>query len=236
MIKARHQVIPTAVFHHYLKRLLRRQFYSIKLLGEIPVIDPDLPVLLLPNHSTWWDAFLGYWINTTIFKRKPYLMALATQLQENPFFARIGAFSVDPESPRHVRQSLRYALEVLDQGDPAPLMIIFPQGELRPWNSRPISMSPGVEFLLRRSTRPIQVCHLSIRAEFTGEQLPEIFMRLFHTETITELPDGTLANWERAFDSELERLASEIHTMTPSRVLFQGKRSVNERRARVTKK
>jgi 1-acyl-sn-glycerol-3-phosphate acyltransferase len=58
MIKANPTRWAKFIFHIYVMRLMKRQFHAFHLFGDLPQPDPDLPLLLIPNHSTWWDGFL----------------------------------------------------------------------------------------------------------------------------------------------------------------------------------
>ena len=42
-------------------------FMKFRCWGELPEIPDHLPLLLLPNHSTWWDGFFVYLLNKTDF-------------------------------------------------------------------------------------------------------------------------------------------------------------------------
>jgi hypothetical protein len=57
MIQAQHAAWADRIFHPYVTWLFKRHFHVVRLLGKIPETNPELPLLLLPNHSTWWDGF-----------------------------------------------------------------------------------------------------------------------------------------------------------------------------------
>ena len=126
MIRAQHRLWADMIFQPYLTWLFKRNFHEIQLLGTLPKITDDLPVLLLPNHSTWWDGFFVYLLNKKIFRRTAYLMMLEKQLSKYKFFAKIGAYSIEPENRRSLIESLEYTVELLNQE--MPLVTVFPQG------------------------------------------------------------------------------------------------------------
>ena len=76
MIKANPTRWAKFIFHIYVMRLLKRSFHSFNLIGNIPKSDPELPLLLIPNHSTWWDGFFVYLLNDQFLKRELYMMML----------------------------------------------------------------------------------------------------------------------------------------------------------------
>ena len=150
MIQARHRLWADIIFQPYLTWLFKRNFHEIQLLGTPPEIPDDLPVLLLPNHSTWWDGFFVYLLNKKMFRRTAYLMMLESQLSKYKFFAKIGAYSIEPENRQGIIESLEYTVQLLNQEMPLrrsrdpdhrdgvpPLVSIFPQGQLLPWQTRP---------------------------------------------------------------------------------------------------
>jgi hypothetical protein len=176
MIKAQHAAWADRIFYPYVRWLFQRHFHTIHLLGAAPETKPDLPLLLLPNHSTWWDGFFVYLLNKKIFRRKIYLMMLEDQLGRYKFFSRLGAYSINPQSISGVKNSLRYSIAFLNEKImPKPLLCIFPQGELLPWGARPLIFKPGVEKILSGYGGKVNLLPLAIKTEFLNAQLPEAF-------------------------------------------------------------
>jgi len=174
MIPARPTAWADRIFHPYLMWLFRRHFHAARILGKRPETDPELPILLLPNHSTWWDGFFVYLLNKKLFARRPYLMMLEEQLARYSFFARLGAFSINPQSPASVRKSLEHAAAILRQPSTSrSLLCIFPQGELLPWGRRPLEYKRGLEVMLKVYGDKVNLLPLAIKTEFLNERLPE---------------------------------------------------------------
>lgn len=173
MIQAQHRFWADFIFQPYLTWLFKRHFHRIQLLGTLPEVPSHLPLLLLPNHSTWWDGFFVYLLNKQIFQRTTYLMMLEEQLSKYRFFAKIGAYSIEPKHRQGIVESLEYTVGLLNQG--TPLISIFPQGQLLPWHTRPLDYKRGVEWILREYGKPVAVLPLAIRTEFLGEKRPEAF-------------------------------------------------------------
>jgi len=159
------------VFRPYVYGLVKRNFASIHLLGELPEIDAEYPLILAPNHSTWWDGFFVYLLNDRVFHRDSYLMMSEEQLQRYPFFARLGVFSVSPKS---VKSSLRYSVQILE-ADQNIMLCIFPQGELNLWDARPLNYKRGVEWILSQYGERVNLLPLAIKTVFTDQKKPETF-------------------------------------------------------------
>ena len=176
MIIARHTAWADWIFALYLTRLCKRHFQKISVLGKIPETDPALPLLLLPNHSTWWDGFFVYLLNKKIFRRRIYLMMLEAQLARHKFFARLGAYSINPHSAGSIKNSLRYSVAVLNEKMASrPMLCIFPQGELLPWDKRPLVYKNGLETILSGYGGEVNLLPLAIKTEFLNEQRAEAF-------------------------------------------------------------
>lgn len=208
MIRAQHRLWADIIFQPYLTWLFKRHFHEIQLLGTRPKIPNDLPVLLLPNHSTWWDGFFVYLLNKRIFRRTAYLMMLERQLTKYKFFARIGAYSIEPENRRSIIESLEYTAELLNQE--MSLVSVFPQGELLPWHTRPLGYKRGVEWILQKYEKPVAVLPLAIRTEYLGEKRPSVFF-LFGAVQSFDASTFQGMDWlERTETSLLDDLALRI--------------------------
>ncbi len=228
MIKAAHRRWARALFEPYILALMRRHFSGVHLLGDPPQIDPGRPLLLLPNHSTWWDGFFVYLLNRRLWDRRPYLMMLESQLKKNRFFSRLGAFSVNPDSPREVRTALQYTLaHMTAEQEDATLVILFPQGELLPWRRRPLHYRAGLAWLLERAPADIQVVQMAIRAEFLGEQRPAVFLLL--SPTADGRKEAIAIDWPAQHEALLQGLEDRIVAGERGQLLLAGRASVNRR-------
>ena len=208
MIRAQHRFWADFIFRPYLMRLFKRHFQKIQILGTLPEVPVHLPLLLLPNHSTWWDGFFVYLLNKRIFRRTAYLMMLEAQLTKYKFFTKIGAYSIEPKHRRGIFESLKYTVELLKQSN--PLVSIFPQGELLPWHTRPLGYKRGVEWILRKYGKPVAILPLAIRAEFRGEKRPEVFFLFGDVKVFDSDTFHGMNRLEEAESALLEDLALRI--------------------------
>ncbi len=218
MIPAKPAVWADRIFFPYVMHLFHRHFQRICLLGEVPRCEAQLPLLLLPNHSTWWDGFFVYLLNKKIFCRQPYMMMLEEQLRRYPFFVKLGVFSINPHSAIGVRASLRYAAGLMQQIRPL-LLGFFPQGELRPWNTRPLGYQRGLEILLKMSGGKVNLLNVAIKIEFRNERLPEAFF-LFDQNRIVSCHDFLRSqDLEKIEEGLLSELTQRIRRGEQGRVL-----------------
>ena len=226
MIRASLSPLHEAVFRPYILRLMRRQFNAVRLVGEMPSLD-DLPVLLLPNHSTWWDGFLVYLLKIAVLHRPLYLMMLEEQLRKNRFFSHIGVYSIDPNSLRGNRESLNYTRELLSRPE-KPVVCIFPQGELLPWGARPLGYKRGIELLFRQLTAPVRVITAAIKCEYLAAQHAEAFIQLCDCGVIATGQTAGLSELAQRHEALLDELSTRITAREQGKLLLAGKRSINE--------
>jgi len=139
--------------------LLRRQFHSFMIRGDLDSIPAGQPAVYMMNHSSWWDGLLVYHALKRTSSAQHYMMMEQRQLERYRFFGKIGAFSINKESPSDIRQSMRYGGQLLEQGH---RVWIFPQGEIRHLDTRPLGFRSGISLLLRQSSAPIPVIPVTL--------------------------------------------------------------------------
>lgn len=174
MMKVQQNQWVNTAFSLYRNWSLHRHFHSIHLLGSVPTVRTRTPLLLLPNHSTWWDSFFVHLLNRKFFQRPLHMMMLEEQLRPPSFFSRLGAYSIDTSSQRAITEALRYTVGLL-QPNSSPLVCIFPQGTLLPWHIRPLGYRRGVEHILRRTSTTVTILPLAIRCETLEKQRPKAY-------------------------------------------------------------
>jgi chlorobactene lauroyltransferase len=227
MIETNHSKWADRIFQFYILRLMRKHFYSINILGEVPILPSGSPILLLPNHSTWWDGFFIYLMNLKFFQRPLYLMMLEEQLSKYKFFSRVGAYSIDLNNSKGVIQSLKYTLKILKQTvEPAPLVCIFPQGEMFPPGKRPIRAKSGYQWIINHLDRDIITLPLGIRIEYLDQQFPEVFFQLGKPVVDSKKLDS--AAIEMRLTDILDSMLDLISAKNRGSVLLSGKISVSE--------
>lgn len=133
---------------------------------------------------------------------------LEEQLSKYRFFAKIGAYSIEPKHRRGILESLAYTVELLNQD--TPLISVFPQGQLLPWHTRPLDYKRGIEWILREYDKPVAMLPLAIRTEFLGEKRPEVFF-LFGDVNSFDSDTFHGMDWlEKTESALLDDLASRI--------------------------
>jgi len=219
MIPAKKSWWADLVFRPYVYGLMKRNFASINLLGKLPEIEPEYPLLLVPNHSTWWDGFFVYLLNNRVFHREPYLMMSEEQLRRYPFFARLGVYSV---AQKNVISSLKYSVRILES-DQNIMLCIFPQGELTLWDARPLNYKRGVEWILSQYGERVNLLPLAIKTAFTDQKKPETFL-LFDQNYVFDQVIFPGMDWLEGRETDLlEDLHERILHKEREQVLLQNK-------------
>ncbi|NLP49427.1 lysophospholipid acyltransferase family protein [Bacillus sp. RO1] len=173
MIPAKKSKVFDYFFHQFNKRFLRFHFKEVYYAREEQVNLPHSPALFIVNHSTWWDALVVFHLNQIIIKQESYVMMHEKGIREFPFFRKIGAFSVNRDNPKDIVRSMKYAKERLNDGK---TLWLFPQGDERHLEIRPLGFLPGAMHITKNTDIPI--VPVSLYYTFTGERKPEVYIKL----------------------------------------------------------
>ena len=173
MIEAKHFWLHRAFFNVYIRYILESDFSSLNISGSYN--DRRLPLLLIGNHSSWWDGFIPYELNRRLFRRRLYLMMLEEQLAKRRFFRRLGAFSVNPGS-RSAAASVNYAVNILK--DSNNMLILFPQGKLQSQYVNEMDFRKGWFRILERTGVPVHVLFMAVMTDYFSNRKPGLFIYL----------------------------------------------------------
>ncbi|WP_411348175.1 lysophospholipid acyltransferase family protein [Paenibacillus sp. WLX2291] len=235
MIAARKSAGFDRIFRLYNDRyLLRRQFQSFAMSGHgLDVIPAGQPAIYIMNHSSWWDGLLLYHAFRQTSHADHYVMMEERQLKRYAFFGKLGAFSIDKSSPGDIRQSMRYGGQLLQNGG---RVWIFPQGEMKHLDTRPLGFRPGIHLLLRQApvhTPVIPVTlyyglfqHARLQVSLhVGEPLREDWQNLRSAECSALLEEHLTSqlNWHR------DQMIRQDGNMADERNLIPPRRSTDDR-------
>jgi chlorobactene lauroyltransferase len=231
MLEARPNRFMLAWFEWYCRYALRKYFAAVHLYPETPQawadFDPRLPYLYVANHSSFWDGIV---INHLVRRHRLqmlYGMIEEPQVRKHPFFRRVGGFSVDRGNPRDGVRSIQYAIELLRR-DPAPALMIFPQGKLLPNDLRPLGFEGGVARIIEGMPR-LRVVPIALRYEFRFEQRAEVLVRFGCARSFDGIPRKLIVKeLECAVTSSLDYLREAgMRATPPERTLLRGRASID---------
>ncbi|MEK4477467.1 lysophospholipid acyltransferase family protein [Paenibacillus sp. FSL R7-0048] len=136
------------LFYHYNRLyLIQRHFRYVGVAGQLqPKSAGDRPILYIMNHSSWWDGLLAYHAARTMTSREHFFMMEEEQLRKYAFFRKLGAYSINRHNTGDISASLRYTSRLLHKRGN---IWIYPEGEIRPLEHRPLKLQAGVGLVLR---------------------------------------------------------------------------------------
>ena len=207
MIRADHKRWAELIFDPYLGRILKKDFSHFYISKGMPELPGDTGLLVTPNHISWWDGFFIYHCMKRYSRRKIHLMMLEEQLRQFPFFRYLGAYSIDPGVRKAVRESLEYTKENLVRPD--SYTVVYPQGEIVPQDTSPLSFQKGIVHILGSLEKPVAVMPVIFLVKPYNERHPEIWCRFGETHSSDDVQKD-LDGYEAAANRELELLQKDI--------------------------
>jgi 1-acyl-sn-glycerol-3-phosphate acyltransferase len=124
------------------RRRLRARFGVIEVAGldHLRETAAEHAVVVVANHTSWWDALMLLEISMLQAGLETYAMMDAAQLRRHRFFALVGGFGVDRGSRRDGVTAIRHGAELASAAGRA--VWVFPQGRERP-SHEPLSFFAG---------------------------------------------------------------------------------------------
>jgi 1-acyl-sn-glycerol-3-phosphate acyltransferase len=170
VIRANKQGLVTRVIEWYVARKVRSAFRGVWLRGPVPSAEGGL--LGYMNHSSFWDGFVAHQLGKHAHW-DAFAMMREDTLAQYPFHARIGAFSVDRDRKSPL-STIRYTRSLLAR--PNGMVVIFPEGELRPGQGPLGPLMRGVEVIAR--TANVRCLPIAVRYAFLEHELPDVLIDL----------------------------------------------------------
>ncbi len=173
ILKAKHHFLVVPFFEWYSRSSMKKHFGTIEMNGKAE--DKNLPILLISNHTSWWDGFWVNYINQKLFRRKFHFMMLEEKLRNYWLFNYTGGFSVNKKS-RGIIETLDYTSELLC--NPDNLVLLFPQGEIQSMHTQNIQFEKGIERILRNKEHNVQIVFLVNLVDYFSNRKPGIYFYL----------------------------------------------------------
>lgn len=222
-------------FTWYFRRLARSHFAGVHWSSaEDPAQWDRTPILVVANHSTWWDGPLAYLLSARLERTFQVAME-ARHLARHPYFGMIGAHPLRRTTAAERYADLEWLGAVLT---PGAMLWIFPQGERRSARAPLEALERGAAHLaLTRA--PVRVVPVAIRLAHLSEQLPEAFLRIGDPWIMTPNGEGDRAAVSTRIGSALARAleftdqAIGAEALEAWRPLLTGTLSLNKRIARM---
>ncbi len=174
--------VKKAFFQLESKFIFPRKFSKIKI--NTVSIKTGHSILLLQNHFSWWDGFLGNYLTYKYLGKNFHVMVQEDQVKKHPYLKYRGAFSVKKES-REMLQSLKYASKLLE--DSKNLVQIFPQGRLQSMHVQNIELAKGVNWLIRETKADCQVIYNAVTVDYLEGFKPTVTFNLLDCGLTNEI-------------------------------------------------
>jgi 1-acyl-sn-glycerol-3-phosphate acyltransferase len=179
-------------------------------MGGIPVpgdLDPSLPLLLVANHTSWFDGFLLREIHRSLRPTGPlHTIMLERELRGRPILRMLGGMGFDPERPATFRTVVR-GLERIPARPVAPTISFFPQGRIFPSFRIPLGFHGGVELLARRLGAS-HILPVGIHLEGGNRTRPRAFLSAGPLVTVTAGDPPPARELELLVEEETHRIRS----------------------------
>ncbi|MBC7793691.1 MAG: 1-acyl-sn-glycerol-3-phosphate acyltransferase, partial [Clostridia bacterium] len=102
-----------AWFSRHVDRRLKRNFGRIRASGLEHLRALPGPVVVVSNHSAWWDPLVAIWLTNRVIAFESFAIMDAANLAQLPFFAKAGAIGVDRSSARDGARVIRHCARLL---------------------------------------------------------------------------------------------------------------------------
>lgn len=164
-----------ALFHLYLRWYLGRHFHGLRIANgdRFPREVPG-PLIVYLNHPSWWDPLTCIMVSRRFLPQADHYAPMdEAALSRYGFFAKLGLFPVEIDTPRGAMQFLRSATEVLSA--PNSVLWLTPQGKFADARVDPLVFKDGLASLLHRLPSAT-LLPLAIEYVYWDERLPEILV------------------------------------------------------------
>lgn len=167
------------------------------------------PVLVVSNHSSWWDPLVAIVLCARILKVDAYALMDAKNLRRLPFFAHVGAFGVDLDDRADGARAIRYAAGLL--AAPGRLVWVFPQGRERPITERPLAFEPGAAAIARVAKKAVTV-PVALRYDLGPRERPDLWIAIGGAAAGARDVEVGRAGQERAVTAELDAIDAALRS------------------------
>lgn len=204
MIRASKSAWFTALFARHARSRIIRTFGRVLVSGldDLRQACARGPVLVVANHTSWWDPLVALWLANVVLRTDAYAMMDATNLRRLPFFGKVGAFGVDLADPADGARAIRHAAKLLSGR--GRLVWIYPEGRERsPF--APLELQAGAS-LVARVARGAEVVCIGVRYVFDGRERPDLWISIGPPGMAPRAPEVELARQREGISAALARI------------------------------
>ncbi|MBN1180963.1 MAG: 1-acyl-sn-glycerol-3-phosphate acyltransferase [Bacteroidales bacterium] len=172
ILKARHHFFIYPFFIRYCRWKIRKHFSNVSISGDFQ--DRGLPILLICNHTGWWDGFWAAYLNFNRFQRLFHFMMLEVQLCKYWFFKYTGGYAITKNS-RSIIESLEYTATLLN--DKNNLVLMFPQGKMHSVYDTVFHFEKGIgKVLSLLASKPVHILFAANMIDYFSTPRPGLYI------------------------------------------------------------
>jgi hypothetical protein len=195
------------VFEAFFRPWMKRKV-AVRFAGLPSGLAAESPLVIVANHTSWWDAFGLREIQRVLRPRAPvYTVMLERELARFPFFRRIGAVGIEPGRLSSVRSAAR-RVGRLTRLRPDSTVLFFPQGRIWPSFRRPLGFASGVELFLREMPSAL-VMPVGLHLEALASPRPTFF--LYASSPVPAIAErASVSRLEESVTTALDEVAGHL--------------------------
>jgi 1-acyl-sn-glycerol-3-phosphate acyltransferase len=165
-------------FSWHVRRRIAGRFASLRIHGLEPLREACArgPVLVVSNHTSWWDPLVMFDLSYRILRCEGSALMDAKNLRALPMMGWIGAFGVELGDPEDGERAVRYGAEQLSK--PGRMVVVFPQGRERPVSERPLVFRPGAARMALLAPVETAIVPMAVRYEHGRTEKPDALIHL----------------------------------------------------------
>ena len=164
-----------AVLRRVIIPRLLKDLDSVRFIDTPTDLDTDRPLLVLANHTSWWDGFLVHELVRRVRPKAPlYTIMLERELGRARFLRWTGCIGIEPGDPGTVRRAVN-TVRALASEEPTTAVQFFPQGAIGPSRARPLGFKEGYR-LVARALGEASILPVGIHLELFNRRKPTAFV------------------------------------------------------------
>ena len=193
-------------FNWYTRFILWRRFNKV-IIEQNYFPEYNSKTVYFINHNYWWDGLLPLYLNRKLFNQKARALMEGKQMRQYPFFAKIGAFSINLENAKSTIKSLRYAVESMKRENAC--LFIYPEGKLVPASTSKPEFKEGLSWLYK-NTDDLDFVPIAFYIDYSKSNKPDLYISI--GESVNPIKSLNKKEMTHLFEASIHSLITAIHS------------------------
>jgi 1-acyl-sn-glycerol-3-phosphate acyltransferase len=188
-------------FRWWVRGYLKKHFHAVRLSrGSRPNVSPEVPLVIVLNHPSWWDPLIGVFLAGLFPERVHYAPMDSKALARYRLFEKLGFYGVELGTAQGGISFMKTTTAILSQ--PRSAVWITAQGRFADPRVRPPELLPGVGHIARRLRQGVIVT-LVLEYPFWEERLPEALARFGEPIVVERGETHSASEWVNRIEENL---------------------------------